>query len=47
MFVTKCKGELSFSKLKLILRYSIGQKTLAPLVVLLIESQLLQELSAP
>ena len=44
MLVTKCKGERSFSKLKLILSYlrnSIGQKTLAPLAVLLIESQLL------
>ena len=40
MFVTNCKGERSFSKLKLILNYlrnSMGQKRLASLVVLSIE----------
>ena len=45
MFVTNCKGERFFSKLKLILNYlrnSMGQKWLAPLAVLSIEIQLLR-----
>ena len=45
MFVTNRKGERLFSKLKLILTYlenSIGQKRLASLAVLSIESQLLR-----
>ena len=43
MFVTNCKGERSFSKLKLILSYlrnCMGQKRLASLAILSIESQL-------
>ena len=40
VFVTNCKGERSFLKLKLILNYLrnlMGQKRLAPLAVLLLE----------
>ena len=45
MFVTNCKGERSFSKLKLLknhLRNTMGQDRLASLALLAIESRLLR-----
>ena len=47
MFVTNCKGERSFSKLKLLknhLRNTMGQDRLASLAVLAIENELLKTL---
>ena len=45
MFVTNCKGERSFSKLKLLknhLRNTMGQDRLAALAILAIENELLK-----
>ena len=47
MFVTNCKGERSFSKLKLVknyLRNTMGQERLAALSILSIENELLKTL---